>query len=106
MAFDHKKNHYDKDGKYERNNGKRPIPKPTQEKLTEVFKSEEITQEPRHIAHLIRSSQETPRENKMSKARLVELRKKVEKQIKNDYLRRMNAPAGVKPELRSWMEIN
>jgi superfamily II DNA/RNA helicase len=68
--------------------------------------SEEISQEPRRIARLIRSSQETPRENKMSKARLVELRKKIEKQIKNDYLRRMNAPAGVKPELRSWMEIN
>ena len=69
-------------------------------------KSEEISQEPRRIAHLIRSSQETPRENQMSKARLVELRKKVEKQIKNHYLRRMNAPAGVKPELRSWMEVN
>ena len=35
-----------------------------------------------------------------------EIRAKVEKQIKNDYLKRVQAPIGVKPVLRAWMELN
>lgn len=69
-------------------------------------KSEEISQEPRQIAKLIRATEETPRQLNMTPDRLVELRKKVERAIKNNYLKRMSAPAGVKPELRTWMEIN
>ncbi len=69
-------------------------------------KTEKILQEPHRIASLIRSSENTSRETVLSKSRLVELRKKVEREIKNDYLRRMSAPAGVKPELKAWMEVS
>ena len=65
-----------------------------------------ITSDPRRIAELIRSTPETPRYTVTAKTTLIDLRKKVEREIKNDYLRRMNAPAGVKPELRAWMEIS
>ena len=37
---------------------------------------------------------------------LVEIRAKVEKHIKNSYLKRVDAPVGVKPALRCWMELN
>ena len=35
-----------------------------------------------------------------------QLRGKVEKHIKNSYLKRVDAPVGVKPALRCWMELN
>jgi hypothetical protein len=37
---------------------------------------------------------------------LVEIRQKVEKYIKNGYLRRIQAPVGVKPVLKAWMEVS
>lgn len=67
---------------------------------------EEVIREPRRIASLIRSDETVKRATSVPKTKLVELRKKVEREIKNDYLRRMGAPAGVKPELRAWMEIS
>ena len=60
----------------------------------------------RKIADLVRSVKTTVRNCVMEKNDLLEIKKKVERHIKNDYLRRMNAPAGVKPELLCWMEIN
>ena len=71
-----------------------------------TLNNEEISDDPIRIAELIRSNETHNRRVKVDKGRLLDLRRKVEKHIKNDYLRRMNAPAGVKPELRSWMEIN
>ena len=67
---------------------------------------EEVIREPRRIASLIRSDETVKRATSVSKTKLVALRKKVERKIKNDYLRRMGAPAGVKPELRAWMEVS
>jgi hypothetical protein len=37
---------------------------------------------------------------------LLDVRKDVEKYIKNSYLKRVDAPVGVKPKLRCWMELN
>ena len=34
------------------------------------------------------------------------MRGKVEKHIKNTYLKRVDAPVGVKPALKCWMELN
>ena len=48
----------------------------------------------------------TPRKCTMLKPTLVELRAKLEKHIKNTYLKRIDAPVGVKPALRCWMELN
>lgn len=62
--------------------------------------------EPGDIISSIRSSQEIPRICVYEQSNLIEIRKKVENQIKNTYLKRVNAPIGVKPVLRCWMEIN
>jgi superfamily II DNA or RNA helicase len=65
-----------------------------------------ILEEPGEIVASVRSSPETPRSCTMKEPALVELRGKVEKHIKNSYLKRIDAPVGVKPVLKSWMEIN
>jgi superfamily II DNA or RNA helicase len=57
------------------------------------------------VAH-IRSLPDTPRHCVMPDAELLEIRKKVEQHIKQSYLRRVDAPAGVRPVLRCWMELN
>lgn len=35
-----------------------------------------------------------------------EIRQKVEKHIKNTYLKKVQVPIGVKPALKAWMELN
>jgi superfamily II DNA/RNA helicase len=65
-----------------------------------------ILEEPGEIVASIRSKPETPRKCTNEEKTLVELRAKVEKHIKNTYLKRVDAPVGVKPALRCWMELN
>lgn len=62
--------------------------------------------EPGEIVASIRSSPDTPRRCTTERKSLLELRALVEKHIKNTYLKRVDAPVGVKPELRCWMELN
>jgi hypothetical protein len=42
----------------------------------------------------------------MEPGSLRDLRLKVEKHIKNAYLKQVQAPVGVKPILKCWMELN
>ena len=35
-----------------------------------------------------------------------EIRQRIEKHIKNTYLKQVQAPVGVKPVLKAWMELN
>lgn len=65
-----------------------------------------ILEEPGEIVASIRSKPHTPRKCTTEEKTLVELRAKVEKHIKNSYLKRIDAPVGVKPALRCWMELN
>jgi superfamily II DNA or RNA helicase len=65
-----------------------------------------ILEEPGEIVASIRSKPETPRKCTTEEKTLVELRSRVEKHIKNTYLKRVDAPVGVKPALRCWMELN
>lgn len=65
-----------------------------------------ILDEPGEIIASIRSKPETARKCTTEEKLLVELRGKVEKHIKNTYLKRVDAPVGVKPALRCWMELN
>ena len=58
------------------------------------------------IAELIRSVHDTARQCSVKKNTLSELRKKVEKQLINDFLRPLQAPLGVSPILKCWMELN
>jgi len=65
-----------------------------------------IFEEPGEISFNIRSESKTPRTCMTDKETLVAIRGKVEKHIKNNYLKRVDAPIGVKPTLRCWMELN
>jgi Helicase conserved C-terminal domain/PLD-like domain len=65
-----------------------------------------ILEEPGEIVAAIRSKPETPRKCTSEEKTLIEIRAKIEKHIKNTYLKRVDAPVGVKPALRCWMELN
>jgi superfamily II DNA/RNA helicase len=65
-----------------------------------------ILEEPADVIGSIRSKPDTPRHTSMQEAPLKEARAKVEKHIKNTYLKRVDAPVGVKPALKCWMELN
>jgi superfamily II DNA or RNA helicase len=65
-----------------------------------------VMEEPGDIVESIRSKPETERRCTASENTLVEIRAKIEKHIKNSYLKRVDAPVGVKPVLRCWMELN
>jgi superfamily II DNA or RNA helicase len=65
-----------------------------------------ILEDPGEIVASIRSKPETPRSCLTEEQTLIEIRSKIDKHIKNSYLKRVDAPAGVKPSLRCWMELN
>ncbi|MBK1642783.1 hypothetical protein CKO12_13065 [Chromatium okenii] len=65
-----------------------------------------ILEEPGEIVASIRSKPTTPRQCATAEKTLVEIRAKIEKHIKNSYLKRVDAPVGVKPSLKCWMELN
>jgi hypothetical protein len=65
-----------------------------------------ILEEPAEILDSIRSKPETPRKCAMEQKTLIELRAKVQRHITNTYLKRVDAPVGVKPWLKCWMELN
>lgn len=65
-----------------------------------------IVSEPEEIVDLIRSSPATPRRRAVSDKTLSDIRAKVEKHIKNTYLRQVQAPVGVKTVLKCWMELS
>jgi superfamily II DNA or RNA helicase len=68
--------------------------------------SEKITDEPSEIIDLIRSQPETPRRCIIERKTLSEIRGQIDKHIKNTYLKQVQAPIGVKPLLKAWMELN
>jgi SNF2 family DNA or RNA helicase len=65
-----------------------------------------ILEEPGDIVASIRAKPSTPRKCTMDEATLLDARKAVEKHIKNSYLKRIDAPVGIGPALRCWMELN
>mgnify|MGYP005811873311 CR=1 FL=1 len=65
-----------------------------------------ILEEAGEIVASIRSKPDTPRKCTTEEKTLLEVRTKVEKHIKNTHLKRVDAPVGVKPTLRCWMELN
>lgn len=65
-----------------------------------------IAEEAPQIGEVIRCTPETPRHCEIAPATLKQAREKIEKHIKNTYLKKVQAPLGVEPELRAWMEIN
>jgi hypothetical protein len=55
---------------------------------------------------VIHSEPETPRHCQIAQATLSEARARVEKHLKNGYLRQVQAPVGVAPQLIAWMELS
>jgi len=70
------------------------------------LKSERILEEPPDIIGLIRSEPATDRRCTIPAATLQQIREKLEKHLKNSYLKKVQAPVGVKPVLKAWMELS
>jgi len=68
--------------------------------------SGEIRDDASMIVGAIRSTPETPRVMQMEEANLSDIRTAVEKHISKTFLRKVQAPLGVKPVLKAWMELN
>ncbi|MDA1017942.1 MAG: hypothetical protein O3A00_26225, partial [Planctomycetota bacterium] len=67
---------------------------------------ERITQEPTEIIDVIRCTPATPRNCVIEQPTLADIRAKIEKHLKNTRLKQLQAPVGVKPILKAWMELN
>jgi len=69
------------------------------------IEKETIIDEPTEIIGLLRSTPETPRKTYLHQQTLTEIRIKIEKHIKNTYLKQVQAPVGVNAILKAWMEL-
>jgi superfamily II DNA or RNA helicase len=58
------------------------------------------------IARFVRATPETPRVCTLERSLLSEIRKQADKQITADILRPLQAPVGVTPILKCWMELS
>jgi hypothetical protein len=58
------------------------------------------------IVDAIRSTPKTPRKLDMERLQLSDVRAAVEKHITKTFLRKVQAPVGVGPVLKTWMELN
>jgi hypothetical protein len=65
-----------------------------------------ILEEASDIVAAIRCTPDTPRRCTIEQPLLSEIRIKIEKHIKNTFLKAMQAPVGVKPILKAWMELS
>jgi superfamily II DNA/RNA helicase len=70
------------------------------------FATAKILDQPEEIHGFIDCQPETPRRVEMTADALRTVRLKIEGHIKNTYLKQMQAPVGVKPSLKCWMELN
>lgn len=68
--------------------------------------SKAIIDDAPRIIDTIRSRPDTPRAVEMDQPQLSDIRTTVEKHIAKTFLRKVQAPVGVKPVLRAWMELN
>ena len=68
--------------------------------------SDRIYDQPEEIHGVIRSGPSTPRQCVLAALTLREIRLKVEKHITQTYLKNVQAPIGVKPVLKCWMELS
>ena len=68
--------------------------------------SGDIREDAPMIVGSIRSAPETPRVTQLEEAKLSGIRIAVEKHIAKSFLRKVQAPLGVRPVLKAWMELN
>lgn len=66
-----------------------------------------ILEEPSEIVEYVRSGPSTPRRTRLTESELVDARARMQKHIKNTYLKRLDVPLDApKPALKCWMELN
>ena len=65
-----------------------------------------VVEDATDLIEFIRCTPETPRVCGVSKETISEIRAKIDKHIKNSYLKKVQAPIGVKPALTAWMELS
>jgi superfamily II DNA or RNA helicase len=65
----------------------------------------EIDDDATRIHRLVKCEPDTPRKTAMPKASLSEIRRKMDNHVTNTYLRKVQAPVGVKSTLLAWMEL-
>jgi hypothetical protein len=70
------------------------------------FAGSKILDQPEEIHAFIHCQPQTPRRVEMTPEALRTVRLKIETHIKNTYLKQMQAPLGIKPTLKCWMELN
>jgi hypothetical protein len=70
------------------------------------FSTSKILDQPEEIHAWIKCQADTARRVEMTAEALRTVRLKIESHIKNTYLKQMQAPVGIKPTLKCWMEIN
>ena len=70
------------------------------------LEEDEIIDDAQQIIKFVRCVPDTPRKTQRKKTDLTEIRTKIDKHIKNTYLRQMQAPIHAKPVLKCWMELN
>jgi superfamily II DNA or RNA helicase len=70
------------------------------------LEQETITEELADILLSIRCKPSTPRHCSMEQKSLIDIRSEIQKHITNSYLKRLDAPLGVGPSLKCWMEVN
>lgn len=68
--------------------------------------SDNIIDDVANILQYIRCDIDTPKKQTIPHKSLKEVRQKMDKHIKNTYLRSVQAPIGVKPLLKAWMELS
>lgn len=70
------------------------------------LKTQQVVEGAQAIHDIVRCEVSTPRRVQIDQATILEARKSIEKHVKNGYLKRVQAPVGVKPVLSAWMELN
>ena len=70
------------------------------------LESEAILEKPEEIVNHIRCVPDTPRHCTLEPDTLVDIRRKVARYINQTYMKRLQAPVGVKPALKAWMELS
>ena len=65
-----------------------------------------ILEDPSDVVGSIHSNPNTPRRCITEEETLLDIRKKVERHIKNTYLKYLQVPTGVSVSLKTWMELN
>jgi superfamily II DNA or RNA helicase len=68
--------------------------------------SGKIIEDVEQIDAVIHAEPDTPRQRVLDEATLREARLKLEKHLTNTYLKSAQAPMGVKPILKAWLELN